>query len=104
MPGHAQDGFFVALPGRDHLLVLAVSKESLTFLPWLRSVAVRTHRDMPYPISSEVFWVCGGQWHTFTIELQGDKAMVNPPEEFLEVLRRIAPDLPEEPLEEPGDD
>src|SRR5882724_3373735 len=104
LPGHEQDGFFVALPGRDHLLVLVVSGASLTFLPWLRSVAVRTHRDMPYPISSEVFWVCGGQWHTFTIELQGDKAMVNPPEEFLEVLRRIAPELPEEPLEESGGD
>jgi hypothetical protein len=103
LPGHEDDGFFVALPGRDHLLVLTVSAARLPFLPWLRSVAVRTHRNIPYPISSEIFWVCGGVWHPFVIELQGDKAMVNPPEEFLEVLRRIAPDLPEEPMEEPGE-
>jgi hypothetical protein len=103
LPGHEEDGFFVAVPGRDHLLVLSVSGAALAFLPWLRSVAVRTHRNMPYPISSEVFWVRRGAWHPFEIELQGDKAMVSPPEEFLEVLRRIAPDLPEEPLPGPGD-
>jgi hypothetical protein len=93
----------VALPGRDHLLVLAVSAATLPFLPWLRSVAVRTHRNIPYPISSEIFWVCRGTWYPFVIELQGDKAMVNPPDEFIDVLRRIAPDLPEEPLGEPGE-
>jgi hypothetical protein len=65
---------------------------------------------MPYPISAEVFWVRQGRWHPFVIELQGDKAMVSPPDAFVEVLRRIAPDLPEEPLpeaddnESPGDD
>jgi hypothetical protein len=103
LPGHEEDGFFVALPGRDHLLVLAVSAATLPFLPWLRSVAVRTHRNIPYPISSEIFWVCRGTWYPFVIELQGDKAMVNPPDEFIDVLRRIAPDLPEEPLEEFGE-
>jgi hypothetical protein len=44
LPAHADDGYFVAVPGRDHLLVLGVAAPTLAFLPWLRSVAIRTHR------------------------------------------------------------
>ena len=99
----APDGCFVALPGRDHLLVLPVCTQALTFLPWLRSIAIRTHRNLPYPISAEVFWVLHNQWHHFPIEVQGEKALVNPPEEFLEVLQRIAPNLPEEGPADPGE-
>lgn len=96
LPESAGDGFFVAVPGRDHLLVLPVCARSLAFLPWLRSIAIRTHKTLPYPISAEVFWVRAGQWLHFPIEVQGDKALVNPPTEFVDVLRRIAPDLPDE--------
>jgi hypothetical protein len=100
-PDERYDGWFVALPGRDHLLVLPVSARSLTFLPWLRSIATRTHRNVPYPISPEVFWVCGGRWHHFPVELEGDKAMVKPPPEFIEVIERLAPNLPEEDPDAP---
>src|SRR5262249_53979650 len=104
LPESAADGCFVAVPGRDHLLVLPVRADSLSFLPWLRSIAIRTHKTLPYPISAEVFWVRAGQWLHFPIEVQGDKAMVNPPDEFIEVLNRIAPDLPEEGPADTGDD
>lgn len=96
LPDSAADGFFVAVPGRDHLLVMPVCARSLAFLPWLRSIAIRTHKTLPYPISAEVFWVRAGRWLLFPIEVQGDKALVNPPDEFVDVLRRIAPDLPDE--------
>jgi hypothetical protein len=95
LPAHAENGCFVSVPGRDHLLVLPVGPQSLAFLPWLRNIAMRTHRNLPYPISAELFWVCRGVWRHFPIEIQGEKALVNPPPEFLEVLARIAPDLPE---------
>jgi hypothetical protein len=103
LPGHETDGFFIAVPGRDHLLVLPVAEPALAFLPWLRSVAMRTHRNLPYPISGEIFWVRAGRWQHFPIEVQGDKAIVNPPDEFVEVLRRIAPDLPEEDPDDAAD-
>src|SRR5262245_56457433 len=60
MPGHAEDGFFVAVPGRDHLLVLPVAKDALSHVAWLRAVATKTHQTVPYPISGEVFWVREG--------------------------------------------
>lgn len=91
-PGHEQDGFFVAVPGRDQLLVLPVSSDTLVSLPWLRSVAIRTNRNLPYPISPEVFWVRQGDWRHFAIELQGDKAFVDPPAEFVEILARLNPE------------
>ena len=102
-PGHEENGFFVAIPGRDHLLVLPVSSGALAVLPWLHNVATCTHRNLPYPISPEVYWIRGGRWHHFPLELQGDKATVNPPPEFVEVLQRIAPDLPEEPANPAGE-
>src|SRR5262249_14950210 len=47
LPESAADGCFVAVPGRDHLLVLPVRADSLSFLPWLRSIAIRTHKTLP---------------------------------------------------------
>ena len=104
LPDSAANGFFVAVPGRDHLLVMPVRAESLSFLPWLRSIAMKTYKTLPYPISAELYWVRGGQWLHFPVEVQGDKALVNPPDEFIEVLRQIAPDLPEEGPPGVGDD
>jgi len=104
LPGHEDDGFFVAVPGRDQLLVLPVGKNSLSHVAWLRAVAGKAHQTVPYPISGEVFWVRQGTWHGFEIAVSKDSVMVTPPPEFAEVLKRLAPDmsieLPDEPENE----
>ncbi|GEM_PF-1030482 len=93
MPGHAENGFFVAVPGRDQLLVLPVVKDALGHVAWLRAVAAKTHQTVPYPISGEIFWVREGAWYPFGISLHKDQVMVTPPPEFAEVLQRLAPDF-----------
>ena len=90
LPEHRENGYFVAVPGRDHLLVLPVLKRSLEFVAWLRMIAAKAHQGVPYPISPDVFWVHAGTWRPFGIELGGDKIVVRPPPEFEEVLRRLA--------------
>ena len=90
LPGRGDAGFLIALPGRDHLLVLPVGVGTLGFVPWLRSVAVRTHRTLPYPITPEIFWVHGGRWHLFSISQAGEQMIVQPPAEFVRVLQRLA--------------
>lgn len=109
LPGHERDGFFVALPGRDHLLVLPVSARGLAFAPWLRAIAAKTHRDLPYPICGELFWVRGGVWHPFPIDVQGPHVRLDPPPEFLDVLERLSSfnsdeEGPPEPPVEDDDD
>lgn len=102
LPGYERDGFFVALPGRDHLLVLPVSPRGLAFAPWLRAIATKTHRDLPYPISGELFWVRGGVWHPFPIDVRGPHVRLDPPPEFLDVLERLSSfSSDEEPSIEP---
>jgi hypothetical protein len=102
LPGHDAHGFFVALPGRDHLLILPVSAKTIAFLPWLRTVAAKTFRSLPYAISPELFWVRQGDWHHFPIDVKGEQVLVNPPQAFLDVLDEIAP--PEESDEPPADE
>ena len=106
LPGHDDNGFFIAVPGRDQLLVLPVLKEALEQVVWLRAVAARTHQTVPYPISSEVFWVRQGVWHPFSVTIDKKSVVVSPPPEFADVLERIAPDfsieLPDQA--EDGDD
>lgn len=93
LPGHDENGFFVVVPGRDHLLVMPVVKEALEHLAWLRALAARTHKTVPYPISGEVFWVRRGAWHHFAIQAHQKQVVMSPPPEFVEVLLRLAPDL-----------
>ena len=45
-----------------------VTAETLTLAPWLRTIATKMCKEMPYPISPELFWVRGGFWHLFAIE------------------------------------
>jgi hypothetical protein len=99
IPGHEEDGFFVAVPGRDQLLVLPVSREALKHVGWLRMVAGKMHQSLPYAISPDVFWLRQGTWHPFGVEVDGDKLLVAPPPEFAEVLQRLAPDMLGEGLE-----
>jgi hypothetical protein len=91
LPETRADGYLVALPGRDELLVLPVTSPSLGYAPLLKSVAEQSYRTAPYAISSEVFWVHEGRWHLFPIELRGDNVTAQPPPEFLPILERLSP-------------
>jgi hypothetical protein len=57
--------------------------------PWLRAIAAKTYREMPYPISPELYWVRGGVWHHFAIESDGEDVLVKPPPAFAEVMLRL---------------
>jgi hypothetical protein len=106
VPGHEENGFYVIAPSRDHLLVLPLTAKTLVLAPWLRAIAARTYREMPYPISPELFWVCGGVWHLFAIESAGEEIVVQHPPGFEEVIARLRPeegdDQNDSPL--PGND
>ncbi len=91
-PDHAPDGFFVGLPCRDQLLVLPVTGPSLAFVHLLKFLIDKNYRTMPYPISNQVFWLRGRTWLRFPIEYEGEKVSIQPPEEFNEILDRLAPD------------
>ena len=93
LPGHDEYGFYVIVPGRDHLLVLPISAQTLPLAPWLRAIAGKTYHEMPYPISPELFWVRGGVWRLFEIEMKGDDVVVNPPPEFVDVVTALQPDI-----------
>jgi hypothetical protein len=103
-PGHEDNGFFVVVPGRDHLLFLPIVAETMVIAPWLRAIAGKTFRDMPYPISPELFWVRQGVWHLFEIATEGEDILVKPPPEFTEVLARLQPDVIEGPPQDDSDD
>src|SRR5262249_41355161 len=72
LPETSVEGYFVAIPGRDELLVLPVTEAGLGFVPLLKSVAEQSFRTAPYAISADVFWIQAGRWHLFPIELHGD--------------------------------
>jgi hypothetical protein len=92
LPETAAEGYFVALPGRDELLVLPVTANSLPYLPVLKGLAEKSFKNAPYSISNEVFWVQGGAWHPFPINIHAEPITVQPPAVFLEVLRRLMPE------------
>jgi hypothetical protein len=96
-PGHEEDGFFVIVPSRDHLLLLPITASTLAMAPWLRAIASKTYREMPYPISPELFWVRRGAWHHFAIESEGEDLVARPPPEFEEVMERLRPAEDEPP-------
>lgn len=104
LPGHEEFGFYVIVPGRDHLLVLPLSEKTLSAAPWLRAIANKTHQEMPYPISPELFWVRRGVWHRFDIEVTGETLVLTPPPEFAEVLAQLQPDLMQSENDEPDTD
>src|SRR5262249_7775602 len=73
LPQTSAEGYFVALPGRDELLVLPVTGPALGYVPLLKGVAERSYRTAPYAISDEVYWVRGSTWYRFPIELGAEK-------------------------------
>jgi hypothetical protein len=100
LPAAGADGYFVVLPGRDSLFVLPVNVKALGQVHLLKVLAEKNYQSTPYPISKEVFWIRQGVWRRFGIQVQGDQINVEPPDEFVEVLKRL---LPEEDSEgEPG--
>lgn len=102
LPAGTADGFFVALPSRDQLLVLPVTTQALTFVHLLQILVDKQYKTLPYPISDEIFWVRAGVWRSFGIDIDGNKVTIQSPEEFLEVLERIGP--PEGAEEEEDED
>lgn len=93
MPEFKADGFFVSIPGRDQLLVLPVNASGLGAVHFLRLMADKSYRNTPYPISDEVYWLREGQWHRFRVEIRGQQVMVEPPEEFAEILSRLSGEM-----------
>jgi hypothetical protein len=89
LPENSDDGFFIALPNRDQLLVLPVTKAGIASMPLVKIVADKNYRTAPYPISDQVYWVRAGQWHAFGIEIRGREVNVTPPPQFREVLEKL---------------
>jgi hypothetical protein len=100
LPETTAEGYFVAVPGRDDLLVLPVNAAGLAHVPLLKTLAEKNHQAAPYSISDEVYWVRGGKWQLFRIVMKGGKVTVQPPQEFMEVLQRLAPIEDENAAEE----
>jgi hypothetical protein len=88
----AAQGCFVALPGRDELLVLPVNKDALAHVHLLRVLADKNFKSAPYPISDQVFWVHQGHWHVFPIDIRGNDVTIRPPEAFLPVFDQLSPE------------
>jgi hypothetical protein len=91
LPETTADGCFVAIPGRDQLLVLPVTTSGLAHLPLLKALAQKSHKSAPYSISDDVFWIRAGRWQRFPIQIRGEHIAVEPPADFLEILQRLAP-------------
>lgn len=89
LPVSLADGYFVAVPCRDQLLVLPVTSTALGFIHLLKMECERAFRSEPYPISAEVFWVRGDRWHPFRVAVEGERVLLGPPQEFAEVLERL---------------
>lgn len=84
-------GWFVALPSRDQLLVLPVSPQSLAFVYGMKRASESNFKDAPYAISPDIFWVHEGKWWPFPVDVDGERVLLEPPEEFREVLERLMP-------------
>jgi hypothetical protein len=91
LPETVPDGCLVAIPSRDELLVLPLTAAGLPQIPALKAIAEKSYKSAPYSISEEIYWIRGGQWFLFAVEIKGDNFTVSPPPDFLEVLQRIAP-------------
>jgi hypothetical protein len=101
LPEGAADGYFVAVPGRDELVVLPVTARAIPHVHVMKVLAEKNHKTVPYPISSEVFWVQQGTWRPFPIAIRGQQVSVQPPPEFGDILDRLTP--PEDAGSETGE-
>lgn len=92
LPETRADGYLTVLPGRDELLVLPVTADALPHLHLMKVLADKNFRNVPYPISDQVFWIRDGVWRRFPIRVQAKEVLVDPPPEFVEILNRLCPE------------
>ncbi len=93
LPDQSPHGWFVAMPGRDQLLLLPVGSDAIELLPWFKMLTQRSHREVAYPISPDIYWLRAGEWHRFDIATRDGKILIAPPPEFLELLDSLAPEI-----------
>jgi hypothetical protein len=94
LPEYRANGSFVALPSRDQLLILPVTRQGLLNVHLLKRLADKNYQTAPYAISDVVFWVRSGMWHPFGVQFRGREATLSPPPEFAEILARLATENP----------
>jgi hypothetical protein len=102
LPEGREHGYFVAVPGRDMLVVMEVSRDALNHVHLMKGFAEKHHQGAPYPLSGELFWVRGDTWYPFPIEVQGEAITVHPPEEFATILKELVPEEEDEEGEPPA--
>lgn len=95
VPHTKAEGYLVVVPGRDELLVMPVTAASLPHVHLLKMLAESNFKTAPYPISDEVYWIQGGEWHPFPMAVRSGEVDVQPPARFLEILRALATEEPE---------
>jgi hypothetical protein len=105
LPETNEFGCLVAIPSRDELLLLPLTRQAIPYLHLMKVLAEKNFKVAPYAISDEVFWVHRGVWRAFSIEVRNQELVIRPPPEFIEVLDELAPDEDEEtaPEEEEGE-
>ncbi len=91
VPESRGEGYLFIVPGRDELLVLPVTPQSIPHIHLLKVLAEKNHKSAPYPISEEVYWSHAGVWHHFPIDIRTEEVTVEPPQAFVEVLSRLTP-------------
>jgi len=97
LPEARPNGYFVAIPGRDRLLVQPVSLAAIPFVPLMKLIAEKDYGSAPYPICDQVFWIQNGTWYSFAVTVKGENATVQPPEEFLPILEKLGAGETDEP-------
>jgi hypothetical protein len=88
LPDHP-NGFLVAVPHREMLIVLPPSVEVVAHFHHLKFLADKYHEDAPYAISDRVFWVRGLDWQEFPMTVTENRVVLTPPLEFLRAFGMI---------------
>ena len=82
-------GWLVAVPARDWLFALPVTRESLPGVPLLKVLAQKSYAEDAYPICDEVFWVRAGVWELLPVTLTDERADVSPSDAFVAALEEL---------------
>jgi len=110
LPEAKENGYFVGLPSRDQLFVLPVARQAVVFLYLMKGIVDKEFKTAPYPISSELYWVRGGSWHLFPVEvdLVNKRLSLTPPEDLVPILDGFLAEEEDDPAsggrESPGDE